>query len=227
MELFRSVLLIGSLLACILSSGCGLLLGSSAKVDRKSHDYKVANLDRRYPDRWHLAKQENHEVSRAKPEKTNGTTNNFKDDVQDDVKDSVKDSVRDGFNEEIDLVYENINTGAVISLNSICNEAERSNETAHDLELRLNSLVMGTAESIEKIEKSLVQIDGKKALQAIYISGGRSISESGWSSQTKIHAVVTYFQGCTYDFLYVSTANNFNSGAEDFRQFLAEFHVNR
>jgi hypothetical protein len=111
-----------------------------------------------------------------------------------------------------DLAFENPETGAIISLNSLCRKY-----TDASLETLTNNLVRGIGGK-KILEQKPVEIDGVPALDSLF---------SGEMEKVDLHirTVVLIKDACTYDFIYVSIPKREANSAKTFETFLASFRT--
>lgn len=109
-----------------------------------------------------------------------------------------------------DLAYENPDTGAIISLNSLCRKY-----TEATLDSLTSNLVRGIG-ARETLARKELTIDGAPALDTLF---------SGEVDKVRLHirTVVLIKDSCTYDFLFVSVPKRSGTGSNDFETFLASF----
>jgi hypothetical protein len=111
-----------------------------------------------------------------------------------------------------DLAYENPETGAIISLNSLCRKY-----TDATLETLTNNLVRGI-NNREILRQETAEIDGTKALDTLF---------KGQVDNVDLHirTVVLIKDKCTYDFIYVSIPKKEKNSGQAFEKFLASFRA--
>lgn len=111
-----------------------------------------------------------------------------------------------------DLAYENPETGAIISLNSLCRKYTESS-----LETLTDNLVRGI-NGKKIIERKNTDLNGVKALDSLF---------SGEMDKVDLHirTVVLIKDGCTYDFIYVSIPKREGASEKSFDTFLASFRT--
>ncbi len=109
-----------------------------------------------------------------------------------------------------DIAYENPETGAIISLNSICRKYWEL--TLDDMS---RNLVLGIKNNKEMSSKYL-SIDGGEAKDTTH----HGIVDD---TSVKIRTVVIKKNSCTYDFIYVAKLQESNSSEDDFEAFLGSF----
>ncbi len=111
-----------------------------------------------------------------------------------------------------DLAYENPETGAIISINSLC---RKYSETS--LEDLTNNLVRGISNK-EILKRQETLVDGAKALDTLF---------SGDMDNVNLHirTVVLIKDSCTYDFIYVSIPKRDSGNGQAFEKFLASFRT--
>lgn len=110
-----------------------------------------------------------------------------------------------------DIAYENPDTGAIISLNSICRKYAKSS-----LETLTDNLVRGVGDRKMTARKQ-IKLDGEEALDSTFegIVDGVSL---------QLRTVVMTKNDCTYDFIHVSIPKREPGGSRAFDDFLATFH---
>lgn len=111
-----------------------------------------------------------------------------------------------------DMAYENPQTGAIISLNSLC---RKYNKTS--LEQLTENLVRGIGEKKE-VSRREVEIDGSKAIDTLF---------EGVVDGVFLHlrTVVLIKNDCTFDFIHVTVPKREPNNAKTFDEFLASFHA--
>lgn len=111
-----------------------------------------------------------------------------------------------------DLAYENAETGAIISLNSLCRKY-----TDASLEILTDNLVRGIG-SRQVLNRKEVDIDGAKAMDTLF---------EGEVDKVPLHirTVVLKKNDCTYDFIYVSIPKREGASGQAFDSFLASFRT--
>lgn len=111
-----------------------------------------------------------------------------------------------------DLAYENPNTGAIISLNSLCRKY-----TDASLETLTNNLVRGI-ENRRILERKNVEVSGAEALDTLF---------EGTVDNVRLHirTVVLTKNSCTYDFIYVVIPKREGESKHAFESFLASFRA--
>jgi len=111
-----------------------------------------------------------------------------------------------------DIAYENEETGAIISLNSLCRKYSDSS-----LEALTMNLVRGIGSRKVLRQKSLT-INGSEALDSLFEGKVDGV-------KVNINTVVLIKDSCTYDFIYVEVPKNGSIHDGDFQKFLASFRV--
>ena len=109
-----------------------------------------------------------------------------------------------------DLAYENPQTGAIISLNSLCRKYSGSS-----LDSLTNNLVRGI-ENREVISRKETILDGQKALDTSFKGTVDKVD-------IMIRTVVMAKDSCTFDFIYVVIPKREGNNRGDFDTFLASF----
>jgi hypothetical protein len=111
-----------------------------------------------------------------------------------------------------DMAYENPETGAIISLNSICRKYNKAS-----LDTLTNNLVRGVGDR-KLISRNEVNIDGGTALDTLF---------AGTVDGVFLHlrTVVLIKNECTYDFIHVSIPKREPENARSFEDFLSSFHT--
>lgn len=109
-----------------------------------------------------------------------------------------------------DMAFENPDTGAIISLNSIC---RKYNKTT--LEALTANLVRGVGDR-KMTERKEIILDGETALDSTFegVVDGVSLN---------LRTVVMTKKDCTYDFIHVSIPKRELGGSRAFDDFLASF----
>jgi hypothetical protein len=112
-----------------------------------------------------------------------------------------------------DLAYENPQTGAIISINSLCRKYSE-----HNLEALTNNLVRGI-DNRKTISKTSKTIANSEALDSIFEGIVDKVN-------LKIRTVVLIKNYCSYDFIYVSLPEKELNSKDAFEAFIASFTVN-
>ncbi|MGE3261726.1 MAG: hypothetical protein AB7K68_08115 [Bacteriovoracia bacterium] len=109
-----------------------------------------------------------------------------------------------------DVAYENPDSGAIISLNSICRKYSPSS-----LEILTNNLVRGISNR-EVMKREEISLAGAPALDTTF---------SGLVDNVplNIRTVVLIKNSCTYDFIYVTVPKREEKNGPAFDTFLASF----
>jgi hypothetical protein len=110
-----------------------------------------------------------------------------------------------------DVAYENPETGAIISLNSICRKYTKST-----LESLTDNLVRGVGDRKMTARKEIV-LDGEKALDSTF----EGVVDKVF---LQLRTVVMTKNDCTYDFIHVSIPKREPGNSHAFDDFLAAFH---
>lgn len=111
-----------------------------------------------------------------------------------------------------DMAFENPDTGAIISLNSIC---RKYNDLS--LETLTENLVRGIPDR-KMVARKEVELDGAKALDTTFEG---TVDDVFLNLRT-----VTMIKGdCTYDFIHVTVPKRQKGHAEFFDAFLKSFHT--
>ncbi|MCO5142278.1 MAG: hypothetical protein M9962_04215, partial [Oligoflexia bacterium] len=113
-----------------------------------------------------------------------------------------------------DMAYENPETGAIISLNSICRKYQSSS-----LESLTNNLVRGIANR-KTLETKSVKISNIDALESKFSGVVDGINLT-------IETVVLKKESCTYDFIFVVATDKVGSSIQEFKNFVASFRVSQ
>ncbi|MGZ3695963.1 MAG: hypothetical protein ACXWQO_17895 [Bdellovibrionota bacterium] len=111
-----------------------------------------------------------------------------------------------------DVAYENPESGAIISLNSICRKYSPAS-----LESLTNTLVRGI-DNREVLKRTELMLSGAPALDTTF---------SGLVDNVplKIRTVVMSKHSCSYDLIYVTVPKREELNGLAFENFLASFHV--
>lgn len=111
-----------------------------------------------------------------------------------------------------DVAYENPESGAIISLNSICRKYSPTS-----LDTLTNNLVRGIPER-EQLSQRSITIAGVPAQDTLF---------SGLIDNVRlnIRTVVLIKNSCSYDFIYVSVPKRDEKNGPAFENFLASFHT--
>ncbi len=124
--------------------------------------------------------------------------------VGDDV--SATDSMK------ADVAYENPDTGAIISLNSICRKYNKA-----PLETLTDNLVRGVGDR-KLVAQKEIELNGEKALDSTFSGVVDGVS-------LRLRTVVLIKNDCTYDFIHVSIPDREPGNARAFEDFLASFNT--
>lgn len=111
-----------------------------------------------------------------------------------------------------DIAFENPESGAIISLNSICRKYSPSS-----LEVLTNNLVRGISNR-ETLRRAEIELSGAPALDTTF---------SGLVDNVplNIRTVVMIKKSCTYDFIYVTVPGKEEKNGPAFETFLASFRA--
>lgn len=111
-----------------------------------------------------------------------------------------------------DMAYENPDTGAIISLNSICRKYNKLS-----LDTLTENLVRGVGDR-KTVSRKEISLDGAKALDSLF---------EGVVDGVFLHmrTVVMIKNDCTYDFIHVTVPKRELGDPESFDKFLASFHT--
>lgn len=112
-----------------------------------------------------------------------------------------------------DLAYENPDSGAIISLNSLCRKYANAS-----LEILTDNLVRGISGKKLKDRKSLT-VDQAEAMDSVFLGQLDGVD-------LQIRTVVLKKDGCTYDFIHISTLKRMDQ-TDTFDQFLASFRTDQ
>ena len=110
-----------------------------------------------------------------------------------------------------DRAYENPETGAIISVNSICRKYNKST-----LETLTDNLVRGVGER-KLTRREEITLDGEQALDSTF----EGVVDGVFLN---LRTVVLIKNDCTYDFIHVSIPKREKGGGRAFDDFLASFH---
>lgn len=111
-----------------------------------------------------------------------------------------------------DLAYENPQSGAIISINSLCRKY-----TEHNLELLTNNLIRGIDERKTVVKKNIKLVDAD-ALDSTFEGKVDNVNIT-------IRTIVLIKNSCSYDFIYVSIPGKELNSKDDFDSFVASFRV--
>lgn len=111
-----------------------------------------------------------------------------------------------------DQAYENPETGAIISVNSICRKYNHSS-----LEVLTSNLVRGVGER-KQVRQDEVTLDGAKALDTLF----EGVVDGVFLN---LRTVVLIKGDCTYDFIHVVVPKREPGNSRAFDEFLASFHT--
>jgi hypothetical protein len=109
-----------------------------------------------------------------------------------------------------DIAYENPDSGAIISLNSLC---RKYSDTS--LDSLTNNLVRGIGKR-ELIDAQEITVNGAKALDSMFTGEVERVP-------LRIRTVVLKKGDCTYDFIYVAIPKRDHDNGRSFEAFLASF----
>jgi hypothetical protein len=111
-----------------------------------------------------------------------------------------------------DMAYENPESGAIISLNSLCRKY--TDESLQDL---TNNLVRGIGKR-EVLSSAEREVSGTDALDTLF---------EGEVDNVKLHirTVVLKKSDCTYDFIYVCIPRREGNSGQAFEKFLSSFRA--
>jgi hypothetical protein len=111
-----------------------------------------------------------------------------------------------------DIAYENPESGAIISLNSICRKYSPAS-----LDTLTSNLVRGIPER-DTLQRKEIQLAGSPALDTLF---------SGLVDNVRLHirTVVLVKNSCSYDFIYVSVPKREEKNGAAFDTFLASFRT--
>lgn len=112
-----------------------------------------------------------------------------------------------------DLAYENPQSGAIISMNSLCRKY-----TDHNLESLTNNLIRGIDER-KLLDRKQTKVVDSDALDSTFEGMVDNV-------RLKIRTVVLIKNSCSYDFIYVSVPQKEQNSHDAFEAFLASFRVN-
>lgn len=112
-----------------------------------------------------------------------------------------------------DLAYENPQTGAIISINSLCRKYSE-----HNLEALTNNLVRGI-DNRKTVSKTSTKVIDSEALDSVFEGVVDNVN-------LKIRTVVLIKNFCSYDFIYVSLPEKELNSKDAFEAFIASFRVN-
>jgi hypothetical protein len=111
-----------------------------------------------------------------------------------------------------DMAFENPDTGAIISLNSIC---RKYNDLS--LDTLTDNLVRGIPDR-KQLERKEITLDDAKALSTIFEGTVDGVS-------LNLHTVTLIKGDCTYDFIHVTVPKRQRGHPEFFDAFLSSFHT--
>ena len=111
-----------------------------------------------------------------------------------------------------DTAFENPESGAIISLNSICRKY--FNVSLDELS---RNLVLGIADK-KIISERQIKIDGVPAKDTLLLGVVKG-------TKVKIRTVVAKKNYCTFDFIFVATPETYPKSVRDFESFMTSFHV--
>jgi hypothetical protein len=111
-----------------------------------------------------------------------------------------------------DIAYENPESGAIISLNSICRKYSPAS-----LDILTNNLVRGITNR-EVMQKREIVLSGAPALDTNFSGNVDGVA-------LNIRTVVMSKRSCSYDFIYVTVPKREEKNGAAFDNFLASFHT--
>jgi hypothetical protein len=111
-----------------------------------------------------------------------------------------------------DLAFENPETGAIISVNSICRKYNKLS-----LEQLTENLVRGVGER-KMLDRKEITLDGVKSLDSLFEGRVEGV-------YLHLRTVVALKDDCTYDFIHVSVPKREVGHPHAFDEFLASFHT--
>ncbi len=183
--------------------GCSLILGGDQHVDNKSHDYTVVRLDRDKEHAWHILTLVAVETKANQPQ--SGPRGPTPDDTG-------------------DLAFEHHASGAIISVNSVCQEYRDASldELSKYLLLGINTRGPVLTQDI--------QVDGTKGLESTVEASMNQRAPSGQSQSdeavpVRVRAIVMRKSGCTYDLLFIAKPSVYDQLSPTFDRFLKGFHA--
>ena len=112
-----------------------------------------------------------------------------------------------------DLAFQSKKTASIISLNSAC----RQGQNLESLQETSHLLFLGISDVTQREETDL-EIDHQRALQTT-LQGILN------SQPVKLRTVVLQKTGCTYDLMYVSRPEHFDSQLGDFTRFVSSLRL--
>ena len=186
----------GICVALLLSgSGCGILIGNTPAVDKKSDSYGIAELDKENPDWQKLDPKQAGAGSDSSDPTTTAT-------------------------EVSDVAYQSKKTSTVISLNSACrpSNAKPENKSVEaDLRELTDVLLLGANNVTLRDERSAL-VQGTNALQTTF-QGSMNHEE------VMIRTVVLRRNTCIYDLVYVARPDTFAANEHEFTHFVASLRL--
>ncbi|MBI3555859.1 MAG: hypothetical protein HY074_06325 [Deltaproteobacteria bacterium] len=180
--------------------GCSLILGGDQHVDNKSHDYTVVRLDRDKERAWHILTLVAVEVKANQPQ--NGPSGPTPDDTG-------------------DLAFEHHASGAIISVNSVCQEYRDAS-----LDELSKYLLLGISTRGPVLTQD-IQVDGTKGLESTVEASMSQRAPSGQNEEmpVRVRAIVLRKSGCTYDLMFIAKPAVYEQLSSTFDRFLKGFHA--
>ena len=163
-------------------SGCGLFFGSVKNPEIKSSDYKYEKLDR---------------DSKLWRKIQTGAARNETEGASEQIPDKA------------DVAFENIPTGSIVSLNSVC-----GTQRPKTLEELSDQLIMGIPNS-KILSRQITKVSGEDALDTLLEI----------ETKVKIRTFVMKKALCTYDLMLVTRSGFYDQVNPDFERFVKGFHA--
>lgn len=188
--------------------GCSLIFGGDQKVDNKSHDYSVVRLDHDPASEWRVLVPSHNEANSESAQVSN-----------------LRDPNTPTSDDTGDLAFEHVNTGTIISVDSVCREYRDA-----PLEDLSRYLLMGL-NTHGQTQTHEIDVNGIKGLdstvEALMTSRSPSakLDRHGDEHPVRVRAVVLKHQGCVYDLMYIAKPADFEKYATSFERFLKGFHA--
>jgi hypothetical protein len=176
---------------------CGFIFGGDQRVDNKSHDYTVVRLDRERNQEWRV----------LAPGRETGANR-----AQEGAP---------SYEDTGDVAFEHRSTGAIISVDSVCNEF-------HDASLdELTHYLLLGLKTEGPVVTQPTEVDGVHALESSVEAAMNRRSPSSGAKETpvRVRAVVLRKSGCTFDLMYIASPEHYDEQLPTFERFLKGFHA--
>jgi hypothetical protein len=168
---------------------CSTLVGSVRPVEDKTDQYSFLDLSKKQAE-W----------TRVSPVDSN---------QDQDLPETVS------VTQHSDLIFQHLNSDAVISVNSACRSSERPD--SRSLQDLTKTLFLGFSQ-VESRSEKVVTVSSQEALETTLLGqlGGE---------RTQMKSTVFRSRYCVFDLLYVARPERFNAYLSTFDQFVSEFRL--